>query len=450
MQGAFRTIVGAWRGLLPESESVVDIKARRVMSEISAAHQNADNTKDSSAPQRRHAEQKMDRRRKRHDVLEVHRALSGDSAARDSRPLTVLHVVPRDQGRGGQVYAGQLRDALADHLTQNHRVVTLFASPDAAACADIKLGARGGVLRRLGLDPVAVWRLRGAIRRHRADLVVAHGGEALKYVVPAAGRVPTVYYKIGLSQAEVTRPLHKHLYRFLARKVTKVVGISHDVSDQVVSLLNVPTNRVTVIPNGRDPERYRPLEPGETSHAPPRVMFVGTLETGKRPELFLDVVSSLQARNLDFSAAIAGDGPLRKALERRAAQLGVEMLGARQDISELLRRSSVLVMTSAAATEGMPGILIEAALSGVPVATTPAAGVADVVASGQTGYIVNGGPRELADVVAGLLGSQEMAKHMGAAARERGLCHFAVATTATQWAALTEELTTSHGIRTDA
>ena len=75
--------------------------------------------------------------------------------------------------------------------------------------------------------------------------------------------------------------------------------------------------------------------------------------------------------------------------------------GVRQDVPELLRRSAVLVMTSAPETEGMPGIVIEAALSGVPVVATPAAGVADVVVPGKTGHIVVGDSAgELADAIA--------------------------------------------------
>ena len=66
-----------------------------------------------------------------------------------------------------------------------------------------------------------------------------------------------------------------------------------------------------------------------------------------------------------------GWGPTRPRWESRCT-------GVRTDVPELLRRSSVLVMTSAADTEGMPGVLVEAGLSGLPVVATPAAGVADV------------------------------------------------------------------------
>ena len=134
----------------------------------------------------------------------VARGMKGPSTSPDRR-TTVLHVLPSDLDRGAQVYAGQLRDALADDPDQRHLVVSLFEAPDAALRADIKLRVPSGLLRRAGLDPRAVLRLRRTIRAEHADVVVAHGGEPLKYVVAAAGRTPTVYYKIGLSTQEITR-----------------------------------------------------------------------------------------------------------------------------------------------------------------------------------------------------------------------------------------------------
>ena len=86
------------------------------------------------------------------------------AARSDDARLTVLHVLPADQDRGAQVYAGQLRDALAGDPDQRHLVVSLFDAPEAALRADIRLGVRSGLLRRVGLDPAAVARLRRAIR----------------------------------------------------------------------------------------------------------------------------------------------------------------------------------------------------------------------------------------------------------------------------------------------
>ena len=68
-------------------------------------------------------------------------------------------------------------------------------------------------------------------------------------------------------------------------------------------------------------------------------------------------------------------------------------------------------MTSDATTEGMPGVLIEAGLSGLPVVATTAAGVNDVVEDGLTGFVVaSDDPEELAERVERLLARRGAAR----------------------------------------
>ncbi len=353
-----------------------------------------------------------------------------------NKKLVVLHVIPQDMNRGAQAYAGQLRDSLQDDPVQEHLVVSLFKGAEGSAHPDISLDVPSTPARKV-ICLLAVRRLRRLIRTLGADVVVAHGGEALKYAIPAAGRTPTIYYKLGLSSAEVNRPLHKSLYRVLSNRATKVVGVSHAIVDQVAELFHVPKERLELIPNGRDPEIFRPLTDSEQAATPPRILFVGQFEPGKQPHLFLDVVKHLRNQQLSFSAAMVGDGPLRESLEPRAEQLGVELLGIRNDVPELLRRSSALVMTSAPDTEGMPGVLIEAGLSAIPVVATGAAGVAEVVIDGQTGFVVSEGtPEGLAERVSLILSDKQLQRDLGDAARERCLALFSVQATTRQWKGL--------------
>ncbi|GAA4125172.1 hypothetical protein GCM10022415_31890 [Knoellia locipacati] len=355
--------------------------------------------------------------------------------------LTVLHVVPQDSWRGAQVYAGRLRDTLARDDTQRHVAVALFDAPAAGLRPDLVASGRPGVARRLGLDPVAAQRLHTLVRHERADVVVAHGGESMKYAVLASGRVPVVYYKIGLSTAELARPWRRRLYRALARRTAMGVAVSTAVRDQMRDVLGMPADRLRVVPNARDPETYHPDagaagadSVAEDAAGPPRVLFVGQLEPGKRPELFLDVVARLRHDGVEFTPVIIGDGELRSVVGPRAEQLGVSMLGVRDDVPDWLRDAAVLVMTSAADTEGMPGVCIEAGLTGVPVVTTSSAGAADVVVDGVTGHVVaDDSVTELAARTANLLRDPDLRRIMGVRARAHCIDTYSIAAGAAQW-----------------
>lgn len=361
------------------------------------------------------------------------------------QPVTVLHVLPEDLDRGAQKFAAALRDSLCDHPEQRHRVATLFAGPKNSVRAEIELSVPRGRLAHWGLDLRVVRRLRRAIRDECATVVVAHGGEALKYVIAASRPgVITVYKRTGLSTAQVSRKSRLALYRYLSRRVSHIVGVSEALLSQSEQLFDVPRSRMTLIPNGRDPDLYHPAPPTSPKPVPPKVLFIGQFETGKRPALFLDVIEELRRRGVAFDAAMVGDGPLRSALKSRADRLSVSLLGTRSDVPELLRQADVLIMTSEPASEGLPGVIVEAGLTGVPVVSTAAAGVVDVVVEGETGFVVRSEiPAELAERAEILLSDPDLRSIMGKQARLRCAQLFTVRASAAGWEALINRLVNS-------
>ncbi|WP_203568227.1 glycosyltransferase [Aestuariimicrobium ganziense] len=404
------------------------------------------------------AREEFDQRSVAQASFEAYRMASGsgyDARAASTTPSrrvpTVLHVLPQDRDRGAQVFAARLRDSLNAAGSQRHLIATLFEGREAAMKAEVRLSVRPGLLKRAGLDPRAVLALRGALNRVAPDVVVAHGGEALKYVVAAGSSAPTVYKRTGLSATELEQPGRRRLYRALSRRVTHIVGVSRDLLDQS-SALGVPADRMSLIPNSRDPEVYRPAI-GPEPRATPRMLFIAQFEEGKRPGLFLDLVAALRDRGVVCDVAMVGDGPLRAGLSVRARELNVDILGTRTDVPDLLRGADLVVMTSAPGSEGMPGVLIEAGMTALPVVSTFAAGVTDVVANGETGLVVEPGPAELADItdaVSRLLVDADLRSTMGTQARARCVALFSLASTAEAWERLLARLaepTSTRGTR---
>ena len=88
---------------------------------------------------------------------------------------------------------------------------------------------------------------------------------------------------------------------------------------------------------------------------------------------------------------IVGDGPLRQELETLAAALGlgdaVEFAGQRVDVSSILGRSRVFVLTSK--TEGLSLALMEAMMAGLPAVVSDVGDLGDLVRHGENGYLVD-------------------------------------------------------------
>jgi glycosyltransferase involved in cell wall biosynthesis len=122
------------------------------------------------------------------------------------------------------------------------------------------------------------------------------------------------------------------------------------------------------------------------------VVFVGRLAEIKQPQRFVEIVAGLARARPRVRAVVVGTGPEHDAVERHAERLGVrgqvELLGQRDDVLPVLRRSKVFVLTSR--SEGMPIALLEAMACGVVPVTADVGEVGDVVRCGTNGWLVRG------------------------------------------------------------
>jgi glycosyltransferase involved in cell wall biosynthesis len=351
----------------------------------------------------------------------------------------ILHVLPLDAPRGAQTYARALRGAL-DSDPVRHRILTLFQSHETGGRADIAAEVPNGRLRSFGFDPRASLRLHTAVRKHRPAAVIVHGGEPLKYAAFAGiPKSQLVYLKIGAGDAQLSG-IKRRLHRSFVTRAGNVVVVSRSAAAEVADL-GVPPERVVIIPNGRDPALYTPA--GARRESTPRLVFVGRLNDPKRPLRFVELVRTLRDSGVAITATIAGDGPLRAEVERESRDLDIEVLGTIENVPELLRRCDVFVFCGAP-PEGMPGVLIEAGLAGLPVVTTNVPGAKEVVHDGRTGYIV---PIDDFDALVAstrtLAIDRELREQIGATARRETTAQFALAVGVARWKALLDNIVTA-------
>jgi glycosyltransferase involved in cell wall biosynthesis len=158
-------------------------------------------------------------------------------------------------------------------------------------------------------------------------------------------------------------------------------------------------------------------------------LVIARLVPAKGVDLAIKGVADLKNRGLDLSLVIVGDGPLRVELEKLARQLDVEscvrFMGSLHGpaVSSALRRSRCLIVPSRA--EGFGIVCLEAMIAGRPVVASSTGGIPEIVADGETGWLVAPGDvRALADAVATVLQSPSVADEMGLRGRSRALTLF--------------------------
>jgi glycosyltransferase involved in cell wall biosynthesis len=185
--------------------------------------------------------------------------------------------------------------------------------------------------------------------------------------------------------------LHDRLNRRAFRRSERIVANSHQVKDYIEHHYGAPAERITVIHNGIDVERFRPA--GEGAPAETRIVGIGRLVPQKDPELFLRAASMLAAERPDIRFAFVGEGPLRPRLEAEVARLGlgdrISLPGETRDVAGVLRGASLFWLTSA--WEGLPNVVMEAMACGVPVIAADVGGTRELVRPGIEGHLVAAG-----------------------------------------------------------
>ena len=360
----------------------------------------------------------------------------------DSGSGLVLHVLPSAIGRGAQVYARELVDLL-DEPRERHRLMSIY-SGDSGIEVDLSLGAPGGASAAVGFDPRVAIRLRRFCSELSPEVVVAHGGDSLKYLVAGFERAPIVYYAIGTVAQSVHSAVRREAWRRIVARSERVVAVSQDVADECRTLLKVPATKLSVVPNGRDAVKFSPRRSGPDPSEPvggdsnvPVMLFVGHLTSGKRPDVFIELARTLRGEGVRFEAVVVGDGPMRGELEEPSRLAGVELLLERADVAELMRGADLLVFPSLPEGEGMPGVLIEAGLSGLCALATAVPGAPAVIDDGVTGSIVGISDfGALLDEARRLLSDHVRRKEMGRAARVRCASAFSMEASASEWRGL--------------
>lgn len=301
--------------------------------------------------------------------------------------MRVLHVLSRARRRGAETFGSVLHE---EFLLRGEASQLAALGPALAGQPDLDVRVLGQSPRH----PSALLGLRRAARE--VDVVVAHGSSTLLACRLAllGAKTPFVYVNIGDPLHWAGVPSRRIRVQWSLRGAAAIGAISPTAGERVVSHLRVPVEKVHFTGNGRRSDEYFPASTAERSRArvrfglnaeAPTAVVVAALNREKR----LEVAAQTLAQLPDWQLLVVGGGPLESELRREASRLApgrVTFAGALSDVRDAYRAGDVALLTSE--TEGLPGVLVEAALAGLPIVATDVGFVSDIVRDGVTGRLV--------------------------------------------------------------
>ncbi len=228
---------------------------------------------------------------------------------------------------------------------------------------------------------------------------------------------------------------------FLNRLLTPItdgfVAVAESHARYLTEHEGCPPNRVFVIPNGVDVEKFRPCPPNPRLRRelglppePPVAGIVAALRPEKNHPLFLHAARLVLKHRADAQFLVVGDGEERSKLESLAERWeisgAVHFLGTRSDVPDLLSLMDVLVLSSH--MEASPVSLLEGMACGKPVVATAVGSIPENVHDGVNGFQVPPGDAEaMAERILLLFDDHPRAREIGLAGREHVVAHASVA-----------------------
>lgn len=365
-----------------------------------------------------------------------------------------LHITY--SGPGGMTQAVlTLLDAASDDPSQQHSVLFFGTEPVperlTGQCAAMGVAHRF-IQKRPGNDFASLLQVFGLLQELRPDVVYSHMTQPL----PAL-----LCYRLARPETRLISIEH-HSNALKSRQDWLLTCANHILSDHSVYLTPqyreeirnrlhglFRPGKVSVIPNGLDTVRFRPLpDAPDAPHAPGiRIGMVARMVPGKDFETLLRAFRSVLAAGTAHPVRLqlAGDGPMRQALAGLARDLGiaasVDFLGelAQESLIPVMQSWQIFVLSTFGET--MSRSIMEAQALGLAIVSTRVPGVIAAIEPGKTGLLVEAGnPEEMAEALLRLLNSPSLRGDLGRQAREVAVESYSSAEIWRRYDALTQSL----------
>lgn len=367
------------------------------------------------------------------------------------KPVRVLHVLANLRPGGAE--------RMAVHIVKNlnqqkfEAAVVSQSGPCGSDLEKLLAQDRIPVLyldKKPGFDYRTFHRLYRAIRDFAPDVLHTHV-HVLRYALPVMTilRVPTTLHTVNNVAEYEVEPRARWMQKLAFKTGVVPVAVAQEVALSLTRLYDIPPCRV--IANCVPTELYaHPQTPRaewriKEGFGNEDVLFVcvARLSPQKNHAMLIEAFARTARANPTTHLLLAGAGALQDQLKESVRNLDllgrVHFLGLRTDIPDLLAASDVFVLASD--YEGNPLSVIEAMAAGLPIVSTIAGGVPELVAHGREGLLVKPGDVDaFSQAMAGLMKDPGSRKSMGVNAWRRAIENFDVSTMVAAYEDLYDQL----------
>lgn len=309
-------------------------------------------------------------------------------------PTRIAHVLNGQKARGAEKFAIQLSEALRKFVPRQD-VIAMNSNGCLRDDFDDQCLTE---LKGRPLSFRSVWETYRFLKTSPNLVIIAHGYTALKLLAVSSffltreKKPYIIYKKIGetLPWIKKFQFIRLSINRFFLHHADVIVVLGAKQHRELEHILKGSVKKIVTIPNGRKKPLIIKTNSFKDERGSFRIAMLGSLTHEKNVDVALKIVASIKSKGLEVSLDIIGDGPLRHELEKQVNELeisdSVYFYGHLRDPYSVLVNSDILLLCSA--TEGFPGVIIEAAMLKLTVVCWEVGEIREIVEHNRTGICV--------------------------------------------------------------
>lgn len=290
------------------------------------------------------------------------------------------------------------------------------------------------------LDLRALWQLWRYCCRYRFDIVHTHSSKTgvLGRLAARLAGIPCIVHTVhGFAFPAAKSKLQRqifHAMEWIGARCSHLVICLHEEDARICrEQLKLPAERVAILPNGIDLNKFSPVTSREQLHTlrdkldlpvdRQMIIMVGRLWEQKNPACLVKAYCSIwEQGDPGADLVLVGEGELQPQLQALVNEAGlqahVHFLGWRTDTPDLLRASDIFVLPSR--WEGMPLAILEAMGTGLSVVVSDIPGNRHLVEHEQQGLLFPvADPASLAAALRKLIANPDLRATLGNNARQK-------------------------------
>ncbi|QQS40168.1 MAG: glycosyltransferase family 4 protein [Acidobacteriota bacterium] len=345
------------------------------------------------------------------------------SSAREPKPLRIALVSTEAGWYGGERQAYLLAKILRE---KGHSCTGIVRKGGQLAQRLERAGVPIVTFKGRGRDPMSLMTIRRELKRLDPDIIQFNDGQAMN-----SGPLAS----LGLSAVKIAARRVDFPIRSVSRYrrgVDLVFCVSEAIREVCIES-GIPGSMLRVVAEGVDPTR---MESGDRSKGRaslyigedvPLLLSVARISLHKGHEFLVKAMKKVAARRPDAMLALAGEGDLFESVKEQVSDLGlteqIRFLGYRSDVPDLMKAADLFILPSI--MEGLGTSVIDAMFAGIPIVTTEAGGIPELVRQregeeGPCAWIVPpADPDSLSDAILEAMENEEERDRRSARALER-------------------------------